>query len=107
MYAPFTALRALNWSKMAVVKVSTMVNILSNPKVKIIKKNRNDINGGCQGKSEMASGKAMKAKEGPLETTSLTSTPLLWAMKPRMEKTTKPAKTEVKQLPKATMKASL
>ena len=43
---PLTALRALNWSKMAVVKVSIIVNILSRPKVKIMKKNKNDINGG-------------------------------------------------------------
>ena len=96
---------------MAVVKVSTMVNMLSKPKVKSMVKNKNDINGGTADPmlfiSAMASGKAMKAKEGPLCTTSWTSTPRKFAMYPKMEKTTKPAKTEVKQLPKAMMKASL
>ena len=107
---PFLALRALNWSVMAVVTVSIMVNILSKPKVKTIMKNIKDITGGTpdpmNSNLAKASGKAMKNRPGPPFTTWSTGTPCWLAMNPSMAKTTKPAKKEVKQLQKVTKMAS-
>ena len=91
---------------MAVVIVSTKVNMESKPRVRIMTKNKNDISCGTWCNLEMASGKAMKANPGPLLTTSLMHTLSSLAMNPRMEKTTSPAKIDVPQLMKETRKAS-
>ena len=90
----------------AVVMVSVKVNIESNPRVRSMQKKRNDHKGGT-GMLEMASGYATNARAGPLFTISLTSTLFNSAIKPRIEKMTKPAKTEVPQLMNETSKASL
>ena len=86
--------------------VSVKVNIESKPRVRSIQKKRNDHNGGI-GMFDMASGYATNAKAGPLCTMSFTSTPFSSAIKPRMEKMTKPAKTDVPQLMNETSRASL
>ena len=67
---------------------------------------RNDHRGGI-GIFETASGYATNANAGPLLTISSTSLPDISAMKPRIEKITKPAKTDVPQLINETRRASL
>ena len=91
---------------MAVVKVSTKANMESRPRVSSMAKNRNDHNGET-GILDTASGYAMKAKAGPLFTTSFTSCPVCSAINPKIEKITKPANTDVPQLMKETKRASL
>ena len=90
----------------AVVIVSVNVNIESSPRVSNMQKKRNDQRGGI-GMFDIASGYATNAKAGPLCTISFTSTPFNSAMNPRIEKMTKPAKTEVPQLINETRRASL
>lgn len=76
------------------------------PMLMSMTKKRTDHSCG-RGRRDTAAGYTMKAKPEPEEATSFTSTPSSCARKPRMLKMTKPEKTEVEQLEKAMMMASL
>ena len=89
-----------------VVIASTPANMLSNPRVRSMKKNRKDQIWGI-GICRTASGYTTKASAYPLCTTFPISSPVLLAINPRIEKITNPAKNEVPQLMSAINQASL
>lgn len=70
-------------------------------------KKKSSDHSGEMGSSVRASGYATKARPGPWSATSDTGTFRWWAMKPRMEKMTKPAYTLVAQLVMLMMMLSL
>ena len=76
------------------------------PNVMSIEKNKMDHRGGI-GILATAAGYAMKARPDPESTTSVTGTLISEAMKPRILKMTKPAKTDVMQLAMEIIIASL
>ena len=94
-----------HWSMIAEVTASVIPNCVSSPSVRIMVKKRKDHKG-ANGNSAKAAGYAINVRPGPELTTSPTGTPKLCAMKPTMEKITKPEKTEVAQLETLTTRAS-